>query len=162
MPRQENTKEKILECAFELFKKPRFSDISLSEIAAKVGISKTAIFRHYKNKNELLETMRQRFFEALAEMFDGFENIEKPYDQKGVQSVIDRVFDFNEKRPNYLPYYLQTSFTDELLAEGVNLIMLDNGIRYFSEELFKDTSNFLPKNLVSSFFEQTILFFMWI
>ena len=77
MPRQENTKEKILECAFELFKKPRFSDISLSEIAAKVGISKTAIFRHYKNKNELLETMRQRFFVALAEMFEGFENIEK-------------------------------------------------------------------------------------
>ena len=161
MPRQENTKEKILECAFELFKKPRFSDISLSEIAAKVGISKTAIFRHYKNKNELLETMRQRFFEALAEMFESFENIEKPYNQKGVQSVINCVFDFNEKRPNYLPYYLQTSFTDELLAEGVNLIMLDNGIRYFSEELFKDTSNFLPKNLVSSFFEQTILFFMW-
>ena len=55
MPRQINTKEKILECAFGLYEKPRMSEISLSEIAAKAGISKTAIFRHYKNKEELME-----------------------------------------------------------------------------------------------------------
>ena len=57
MPRQVNTKEKILECAFGLYEKPRMSEISLSEIAAKAGISKTAIFRHYKNKEDLMEKM---------------------------------------------------------------------------------------------------------
>ena len=135
MPRQENTKEKILQCAFELFGKPRISEVSLSEIAAVTGISKTAIFRHYKNKEDLFDTMRQRFFEAMAEMFNEIETIEKPYDLNGVAKTVRSVFDFNERYPNYLPYYLQMSFTDELLNEGVNIIMLDSGIRYFNEEL---------------------------
>lgn len=162
MPRQENTKEKILQCAFELFGKPRISEVSLSEIAAVTGISKTAIFRHYKNKEDLFDTMRQRFFEAMAEMFNEIETIEKPYDLNGVAKTVRSVFDFNERYPNYLPYYLQMSFTDELLNEGMNIIMLDSGIRYFNEELFKDKKNFVPHNLISNFFEQTLLVYLWL
>lgn len=162
MPRQENTKERILECAFGLFKKPRLSEISLSEIAAAAGISKTAIFRHYKNKEDLLDAMRQRFFEALSQMFDEIGPGEKFYNIERIEQVIESVFSFNKSRPNYLPYFLQMSFADAILAEGVRIILQDNGVNLFREEFFKDAKKFSPKKMVPSFFEQTLLIFLFI
>ncbi len=160
MPRQENTKEKILQCAFGLFSEPRMSEISLSEIAGKAGISKTAIFRHYKNKEALLDKMRQSFFEALSQMLSELGSIPKPHNQKTILKTVRSVFDFNDSHPNYLNYFLQMSFTDELLTEGVNLLMQDNGINVINEDVFKDPKNYSPKNLLQSFFEQTLLDFL--
>ena len=44
-----DTRQKILTKAFFMYEDLGNRKISLSEIAAKVGISKTAIFRHFKN-----------------------------------------------------------------------------------------------------------------
>lgn len=160
MPRQVNTKEKILECAFGLYEKPRMSEISLSEIAAKAGISKTAIFRHYKNKEDLMEKMRERFFEAFALMISQLDDSRKPYNLKGVEKAVRCVFDFCQNYPNYLSYFLQESLSDELLTEGVNLVLLDNGINVINEDVFKDKKNYVAQNMVPSFFQQTLLHFL--
>ena len=160
MPRQVNTKEKILECAFGLYEKPRMSEISLSEIAAKAGISKTAIFRHYKNKEDLMEKMRERFFEAFALMISQLDDSRKPYNLKGVEKAVRCVFDFCQNYPNYLSYFLQESLSDELLTEGVNLVLLDNGINVINEDVFKDKKNYVAQNMVPSFFQHTLLHFL--
>lgn len=160
MPRQVNTKEKILECAFGLYEKPRMSEISLSEIAAKAGISKTAIFRHYKNKEDLMEKMRERFFEAFALMISQLDDSRKPYNLKGVEKAVRCVFDFCQNYPNYLSYFLQESLSDELLTEGVNMVLLDNGINVINEDVFKDKKNYVAQNMVPSFFQHTLLHFL--
>ena len=160
MPRQVTTKEKILECAFGLYEKPRMSEISLSEIAAKAGISKTAIFRHYKNKEELMEKMREKFFEAFALMISQLDDSRKPYNLKGVERAVRCVFDFCQNYPNYLSYFLQESLSDELLTEGVNMVLLDNGINVINEDVFKDKKNFVAQNMVPSFFQHTLLHFL--
>ncbi len=160
MPRQINTKEKILECAFGLYEKPRMSGISLGEIAAKAGISKTAIFRHYKNKEELMEKMREKFFEAFALMISQLDDSRKPYNLKGVERAVRCVFDFCQDYPNYLSYFLQESMSDELLTEGVNMVLLDNGINVINEDVFKDKKNYVAQNMVPSFFQQTLLHFL--
>jgi|GEM_PF-2989987 len=61
------TKVKIIEAAFSFYTEPRYTDLSLSAIAAKVGISKTAIFRHFKNKEDLFSTMEQFLFDRTAD-----------------------------------------------------------------------------------------------
>lgn len=160
MPRQVNTKEKILECAFGLYEKPRMSGISLGEIAAKAGISKTAIFRHYKNKEELMEKMREKFFEAFALMISQLDDSRKPYNLKGVEKAVRCVFDFCQNYPNYLSYFLQESLSDELLTEGVNMVLLDNGINVINEDVFKDKKNYVAQNMVPSFFQHTLLHFL--
>lgn len=160
MPRQVNTKEKILECAFGLYEKPRMSVISLGEIAAKAGISKTAIFRHYKNKEEMMEKMREKFFEAFALMISQLDDSRKPYNLKGVEKAVRCVFDFCQNYPNYLSYFLQESLSDELLTEGVNMVLLDNGINVINEDVFKDKKNYVAQNMVPSFFQHTLLHFL--
>lgn len=66
MAMKRNTREQILNEAFKLCFRPRSSMFSLSEVADKVGISKTAIFRHFKNKEELLSEMKNIFLSDIA------------------------------------------------------------------------------------------------
>jgi len=60
------TRERILDAAFSFYATPRFTNVSLSEIAARTGITKAAIFRHFKNKNALFDAMQERFFDDVA------------------------------------------------------------------------------------------------
>ena len=48
------TRSQLLEAALEVFSKKSFSDVTLSEIAGQVGMTKGALYWHFKNKNDLL------------------------------------------------------------------------------------------------------------
>lgn len=60
------TKELILEAAFSFYEKPLYKDFSMSQLAAKVGITKPAIYRHFKNKDAVAAEMKNHFFDLLA------------------------------------------------------------------------------------------------
>jgi AcrR family transcriptional regulator len=51
--------EKILQSARELFSKEGFKSTSTSKVAAHAGVSEGLIFRHYKNKEGLLDAIIQ-------------------------------------------------------------------------------------------------------
>ena len=61
------TKELLIEEAFSFYSKPCVKDFSLNELAAKVGISKPAIYRHFKNKDDVMAEMQKHFFDVIAE-----------------------------------------------------------------------------------------------
>ncbi len=48
-----HTKENILKTALELFLKKGYEKTSMNEIAGNVGITKPAVYHHFKNKEEL-------------------------------------------------------------------------------------------------------------
>ena len=48
------TRAKILESALDIFSEKNFSNASLTEIAANVGLTKGALYWHFRNKNDLL------------------------------------------------------------------------------------------------------------
>ncbi len=50
-------KDKILEIAKQEFIEKGFSGASMRNIAKKVGITATALYRHYKNKEEIFEAV---------------------------------------------------------------------------------------------------------
>nr|MCR5290943.1 TetR/AcrR family transcriptional regulator [Treponema sp.] len=68
------TKERIIDAAFSLFNDFRFKDISLNEVAVAAGISKTAIFRHFENKDSLVNTMSAYLFDTIADIINGIYN----------------------------------------------------------------------------------------
>ena len=45
-----NTKEKIMFAALKLFAKDGYEAVSVSAIAGELGITKGALYKHYKNK----------------------------------------------------------------------------------------------------------------
>lgn len=52
-----STKQKILEAAIELFSQNGYSAVSIREITKHVGIKESALYNHYKTKDEILETI---------------------------------------------------------------------------------------------------------
>ena len=48
-----NTKEKILVAALRLFAVNGYEAVSVSQIAGELGITKGALYRHYKNKRDI-------------------------------------------------------------------------------------------------------------
>lgn len=89
------TKEKILIEALRLFSVSGYKAVSLSDIAGKVGITKGALYRHYKNKRDILDSIIDKMREndaARAEQFnvpkDVFEDIPDEYKNTPFKELI--------------------------------------------------------------------------
>lgn len=67
------TKEKILEVALELFAQSGYLGTSMSDIAARLGITKAALYKHYVGKQEILDRIVQRMNELDAARAAAYE-----------------------------------------------------------------------------------------
>ena len=67
------TKERILETALELFAQSGYLGTSMSDIAARLGITKAAPYKHYAGKQEILDRIVQRMNELDAARAAAYE-----------------------------------------------------------------------------------------
>tara|TARA_R110000868_G_scaffold313344_1_gene574347 strand:+ start:83 stop:616 length:534 start_codon:yes stop_codon:yes gene_type:complete len=74
-------KELILETALELFAKKGFAATSTSKIAKEAGVSEGLIFRHFSNKNGLLESILNLGKQRSLTLFEGISETEKPLEK---------------------------------------------------------------------------------
>lgn len=71
-------KENILNAALELFAKEGFRSTSTSKLAAHAGVSEGLIFRHFKNKDGLLQALMDLGEDRLKEIFTDIVTEEDP------------------------------------------------------------------------------------
>ncbi|MGN0740540.1 MAG: TetR/AcrR family transcriptional regulator [Treponema sp.] len=105
-----NTRQEILNEAFLLCKDSKTSQFSLSELANRVGISKTAIFRHFKNKENLIEEMDNTFSERLTKVLTEKEYFfaREPLQTCSFEEfseLIHKVIDFFLQNPGYFEFF---------------------------------------------------------
>ena len=62
-PRKDNVKDLILTTTERLLEHKKLSDISLAEIAREAEISKGTLYYHYKNKNDILFDITDKYLE---------------------------------------------------------------------------------------------------
>ncbi len=62
-----DTKQNIVKTALELFLQNGYEKTSMNDIARKVGITKPAIYHHFKNKDELIHEVLSIFFREMGE-----------------------------------------------------------------------------------------------
>ena len=79
--RAEQTRKAILEAAASRFDAVGFLGASLSDILAEAGVTKGALYFHFKSKEDLAEALIQEQFGVL----DGVPEMDDP----GLQAVID-------------------------------------------------------------------------
>lgn len=58
-----DTKEKILITSLHLFAKDGYEAVSVSTIAGELGMSKGALYKHYKNKRDIFECIVDRMYQ---------------------------------------------------------------------------------------------------
>lgn len=64
------TKEKILLQALSLFAKRGYDGASMSDIAAPLGITKAALYKHFKSKQEIFDSIIAESNRRSAEVFE--------------------------------------------------------------------------------------------
>lgn len=85
------TKEKIVKTALRLFLQKGFYHVSLQDVATVVGISKPAIYHHFKNKDEMIEAVLDYFSATMKtwamEYYSDSKNDLKLFVQKSFQAI---------------------------------------------------------------------------
>ena len=71
--REKNTKERILEEALKLFSQSGYMGTSMNDIAVELGVTKAALYKHYKSKQEILESIVERMNQMDAERAKKYE-----------------------------------------------------------------------------------------
>lgn len=122
-----STKEKIIKASFSLLRNQAFGTISLSKIAKEVNISKTAIYRHFENKEALEIALRKQIYDDILCLF---KKVDTLYFKKEYDLCIYEVLSFMNTYPEYLTYDL---FSTPKLGEDVGFAKYkDAGIKFFS------------------------------
>lgn len=62
-----DTKENILITALRLFAKDGYEAVSVSTIAGELGITKGALYKHYKNKRDIFDNIVKRMYQIDVE-----------------------------------------------------------------------------------------------
>jgi AcrR family transcriptional regulator len=63
-----NTKEQILTTALRLFAQDGYEAVSTSMIAGELGMTKSALYKHYRNKQDIFDSIMARMVEIEKEL----------------------------------------------------------------------------------------------
>ncbi len=80
---KEAAKEKIIQCAFQVFTKKGYQTTTMDDIAKEVGVSKAALYQYFKNKKELLNEIVLSYHNMFRELLrtalerQGFNSLEE-------------------------------------------------------------------------------------
>ena len=105
-----NLKEEFLKIAFEFIVDNDIDKLTLKVLSDATGTSRSAIYRHFKSKDALIEVMIENGFEQ-------FDNITAPILNDKSKSLVDR-------------FYLTTRAYIEWAKNNPNLYRLLFGIKY--------------------------------
>ncbi len=79
-----NTKENILMTALHLFAKDGYEAVSVSSIAEKLGITKGALYKHYKNKRDIFDSIVEKMYQIDAERSKQYDVPEEKYESNAL------------------------------------------------------------------------------
>ena len=89
-----DTKERILRTALRLFAKDGYEAVSVSAIAGELGMTKGALYKHYRNKRDIFDSIVERMVQIDAERSrqyavpeDTYEAAPAAYREVSIESI---------------------------------------------------------------------------
>jgi AcrR family transcriptional regulator len=103
--RRTNTREQIRTVALEMFAERGYDGTSLREIAERLGITKAAVYYHFKTKEDILVSLLTDFMGQVDELLDWAED--QPPTPATRRAVIERYTDLLSGRASKLARFMQ-------------------------------------------------------
>jgi len=110
----------IMEAAGQLMTESGYAALTTKRLAERMGFSEPALYRHFKNKEEILLTMLQYLARSMDErLTEVTARVSDPAER--MEAMFESHFTFFTKNPHYLMAIFATGALDQTLA-------LDKGI----------------------------------
>jgi AcrR family transcriptional regulator len=100
------TRRKILDAARELFVEQGYDAVTMRKIAEKIEYSPTAIYVHFKDKDELMSRLCDNDFGELGKQFQSIAKIADPIER--LRRVGRAYAAFGLKNPNHYRFMFMT------------------------------------------------------
>jgi AcrR family transcriptional regulator len=126
--------ERILACALDHYTRQGLDGLSMRKMADRLGVSATAIYRHYRNKEDLLRSIIE---EALS-MLDGYllTALSGHTPEERLRKALGRYLDFAMEKTRYYEAIFLTPQqmggalqSEKSIGKGLDLV------RFFSDRV---------------------------
>jgi len=126
-----STKELILDTAFSFLEEPGYSSFSMNELAAKVGVTKPAIYRHFNGKDALLDAMEDRVIDNLSFYLKdiGNENLEL------VEKSLKNLIEYFIENPTHINYLIAQMSSNQNYEEKMLSKLYERKIPFVMEKM---------------------------
>ncbi|MEK0453360.1 MAG: hypothetical protein AGIKBDMD_01317 [Synergistaceae bacterium] len=145
-----DTKENILHTALRLFAQDGYEAASVSDIAGELGITKGALYKHYKNKQDIFNSIVERMYQIDAERAKKFEVPEETFDRSPeayrntdmdkITAFIEAQFHFlteDEFARNFRKMLILEQYRNPEIAELYQKCLVSGPVSYI-EDLFRE------------------------
>lgn len=145
-----DTKENILQTALRLFARDGYEAASVSDIAGELGITKGALYKHYKNKQDIFNSIVERMYQIDAERAKKFEVPEETFDRSPeayrntdmdkITAFIEAQFHFlteDEFARNFRKMLILEQYRNPEIAELYQKCLVSGPASYI-EDLFRE------------------------
>lgn len=145
-----DTREKILMTALRLFAKDGYEAVSVSTIAGELGMTKGALYRHYKNKRDIFDCIVERMIQIDARRAreyampdEEYDAKPEPYENTTLQSIQEytmeqfRFWTEDEFASGFRKMLTLEQYRNEEMAELYSQCIVTGPVAYM-EDLFRE------------------------
>lgn len=147
-----DTKENILNTSLKLFARDGYEAVSVSTIARKLGMTKGALYKHYKNKRDIFDSIVKRMYEIDEKRAQNYETPKYEYEKQPEEYKTVSLHSFVRFTLAQFEFWTQ----DEFAADFRKMLMLE---QYRSDEmaqLYKDCILSGPVKYTEDIFREMI------
>jgi len=134
------TKEKILKVSLKLFSAKGYKATTVRDIAGAMGVKQSALYNHFKNKDEILETLISNLTSsAIVTLFDNKDTQELQKQGKALLASIATTFKligFDGQNEALYKLLMQEIFRNERIREIYNEHFYQENVKKLSGIFF--------------------------
>ncbi|MBN2767962.1 MAG: TetR/AcrR family transcriptional regulator [Campylobacterales bacterium] len=138
---EKTTKQKILDTALKLFAQDGYKATTVREIAKAIGIEQSALYNHFKSKDEILESIINELASLLiANIFKEINDDPHAYKQgKSLLHSISNKFkliSFDNQNDSLFRLMMQEIFSNSKIRDIYNEALFQENVKKLSGLLF--------------------------
>lgn len=130
-------RKKILDKAWELFRKNGYEETKVEDITRELGVSKGSFYTYFKTKDEVLYEILERIKKENEERINKINVNQEP------SKILE---DYVISKMNYIVKLL-----NNMKISSINRNLSNSKLKNFFEELKKVSIEFIKKNIVEKF-----------
>ncbi len=140
----EKTRQALIESAFRVFRTKGYSKTTLQDIANDAGVTRGAVYWHFKNKPDIFGKLMDHAFKPVETFFEGIlESTTSPVEIliKFMEAWLSRATSQSHFRAAFEIVFLMTEWSEELMPYKMEYRAMELKFMQDLEEIFQKGIN---------------------